>query len=186
MDPEDIARGPSIHMNVNSSTTTHRVCTPCYDIVNANVPGKFQGIRNASIERVVVRQGHLAVPNNARSDVNSQISDLAESVLTIYSLLHYTKHPISCPVCGKNLAELGTVAVQENHIKGCLEGPRDSLIEQPVRYLTYTLPGESALIGVECVICLEEFLKGKLSGNLESLTDNLFDRFCGRQTELLV
>lgn len=46
-------------------------------------------------------------------------------------------------------------------MKACLEGPADSSIaQQPVKYLVYKLPGESALIGVECVICLEEFVKG--------------------------
>lgn len=51
--------------------------------------------------------------------------------------------------------------MQEAHVKTCLEGPRgSSTAEQPVKYLVYRLPAESALIGVECVICLEEFVRG--------------------------
>ena len=68
---------------------------------------------------------------------------------------------ISCPVCGQNLAELGAAELQEAHVKACLEGPRQgSAAQQPVKYLVYRLPAESALIGVECVICLEEFVRG--------------------------
>lgn len=79
-------------------------------------------------------------------------SDTSVSALSVHT---------SCPVCGQNLAELGTAELQEAHVKSCLEGPRGgSITEQPVKYLVYKLPTESALIGVECVICLEEFARG--------------------------
>ncbi|KIJ37402.1 hypothetical protein M422DRAFT_178156, partial [Sphaerobolus stellatus SS14] len=142
LDPNDIVHDPRA-MHPISSTTPQRVCLDCFDDVAGNVPGKFQGIRNATMERIVVSQNHLAVPNAAREETNSQISDLAD-----------------CPVCGQNLAELGTVGRQEAHVRGCLEGPRDPAIQQPVKYLVYKLQDDSSLIGVECTICLEEFMKG--------------------------
>lgn len=60
----------------------------------------------------------------------------------------------SCPVCGQNLARLGRPEAQEAHVRTCLEGPKDtSALQQPVKYIVYRLPAESALVGVECVIC---------------------------------
>lgn len=57
----------------------------------------------------------------------------------------------SCPVCSQNLAELGPPAVQEAHVKNCLDGPSDGPgVHQAGRYLVYKLPAGSALIGVEC------------------------------------
>lgn len=70
----------------------------------------------------------------------------------------------SCPVCNQNLADLGSAAVQEDHVRMCLEGGRTGPASPAAaRYLVYKLPVESALIGTECVICLEEFLKGTSS-----------------------
>jgi hypothetical protein len=65
-----------------------------------------------------------------------------------------------CPVCNSNLADLGPPSEQEFHVKNCLDG--GSGTPQAAKYLVYKLPAESALIGVECVICLEEFAKGTL------------------------
>lgn len=55
----------------------------------------------------------------------------------------------SCPVCGQILANLGTVAQQEDHVKACLDGGTGKS-PQTSKYLVYKLPGESALIGTEC------------------------------------
>ncbi|CAA7259898.1 unnamed protein product [Cyclocybe aegerita] len=72
---------------------------------------------------------------------SSQLSDLAD-----------------CPVCNLNLDEVGDAPAQEAHVRSCLEG--GSGAPQAAKYLVYRLPAESALLGVECVICLEEFVKG--------------------------
>ena len=94
---------------------------------------------------------------------------------------------VSCPVCGQNLAELGTAEMQEAHVKACLEGPRGgSAAEQPVKYLVYRLPAESALIGVECVICLEEFVQGALEVIAHAKHTNHGCRFSRCTTELFV
>ena len=91
---------------------------------------------------------------------------------------------VSCPVCGVNLVDIGPAPLQEAHVRNCLEGGGDAST-QSAKYLVYTLPEESALIGTECehlfmfsmgsgvltidrtkgVICLEEFVKG-MSGQL--------------------
>jgi len=93
------------------------------------------------MERIFVDQARLSVPNLSR-ETSSQLSDLAE-----------------CPVCSRNLAELGLAAEQEAHVKECLDGGKGPS-QQTARYLVYRLPGESVLIGIECVICLEEFVEG--------------------------
>lgn len=66
-----------------------------------------------------------------------------------------------CPVCNSSLADLGDASEQEDHVKNCLDGGSGTT-PQAAKYLVYKLPAESALIGVECVICLEEFAKGNL------------------------
>jgi hypothetical protein len=65
-----------------------------------------------------------------------------------------------CPVCNSSLADLGPPSEQEFHVKNCLDG--GSGTPQAAKYLVYKLPAESALVGIECVICLEEFAKGML------------------------
>ncbi|EKM80171.1 hypothetical protein AGABI1DRAFT_91442 [Agaricus bisporus var. burnettii JB137-S8] len=109
--------------------------------------------RNGSaIERIVVDQERLTVPGGlTRRQSSSQLSDLAD-----------------CPVCNQNLDEVGDAVEQEEHVRQCLEGgPGQDLPTS--RYLVYRLPAESALLGVECVICLDEFVKGMLFFSLPSI-----------------
>ncbi|GJJ07266.1 hypothetical protein Clacol_001466 [Clathrus columnatus] len=144
IDPEHVVRDPISYDNpASSSSSMHRVCNSCHEILRGDIPAKFQALYTVSMERIEVLQSHLAVPNSPR-DVNSQISDLAD-----------------CPVCGQNLAKLGRSETQEAHVRNCLEGPKDaSALQQPAKYIVYQLPAESRLVGVECVICLEEFIEG--------------------------
>ncbi|KAF8605304.1 hypothetical protein BDV93DRAFT_490619 [Ceratobasidium sp. AG-I] len=149
LDPSDVVLEPSMsetHMGGGSST--HRVCEPCYDATSASV-GVPRSLRTP--ERILVDAQSLLVPNHMRSQESSQISDLAD-----------------CPVCSQNLADLGSAAVQEDHVRMCLEGGAGAS-SQAARYLVYKLPAESALIGTECVICLDEFLKGSLVARLSCL-----------------
>ncbi|KAG5734561.1 hypothetical protein E4T56_gene5529 [Termitomyces sp. T112] len=93
------------------------------------------------MERIFVDQAHLTIPGRlTRRQSSSQLSDLAE-----------------CPVCNRNLDEFRSAEEQEFHVKACLEG--GSGTPQSAKYLVYNLPGGSALLGEECVICLEEFVK---------------------------
>jgi len=113
----------------------------------------FLNMRDSSLERIIVDQERLSVPSGSR-EVSSQISDLAD-----------------CPVCSQNLAELGSVSAQEAHVRNCLEGGNGKAKSavQSGKYLVYKLPGESPLIGVECVICLEEFQRASLVARLSCL-----------------
>ncbi|KAK7049631.1 hypothetical protein VNI00_005662 [Paramarasmius palmivorus] len=104
------------------------------------------GMRANSMERVFIDQERLTIPSRGQS--SSQLSDLAE-----------------CPVCNRNLDRLGGAVEQEAHVKTCLEGG-SSTAPQSAKYLVYKLPAESALIGIECVICLEEFVKGSTVARL--------------------
>ncbi|CAE6486675.1 unnamed protein product [Rhizoctonia solani] len=152
LDPSDVVLEPSVaeHSNYSGSSSTHRVCEPCYDATTASV-GVQRSLRTP--ERIVVDTQSLLAPRHMRSQESSQISDLAD-----------------CPVCNQNLADLGSAAVQEDHVRMCLEGGRAGPASPTAaRYLVYKLPAESALIGTECVICLEEFLKGSLVARLSCL-----------------
>ncbi|KAI0921340.1 hypothetical protein AcW2_006340 [Taiwanofungus camphoratus] len=122
-----------------------RVCRSCYEEVTASVPNGLRTAWTTSMERIVIDQGRLTIPSPSSGQSSSQLSDLAE-----------------CPVCNTNLADLGPASEQEAHVKNCLEGG-NATPPQTAKYLVYKLPGESALIGVECVICLEEFVKGRPS-----------------------
>ena len=80
-------------------------------------------------------------------------------------------------------------------MKHCLEGGTGA-VPQAAKYLVYTLPAESALIGTECefimnvihmcsnstlcagVICLEEFAKGSTVARLSCLCSFHNSEFC--------
>ncbi|KAN0063069.1 FYVE zinc finger domain protein upa1 [Thecaphora frezii] len=92
------------------------------------------------------------------SDVSSRASELNE-----------------CPVCNKTLATLGGQEAQEAHVRACLEnGGGGSL--QGGRYLVYNLPGNSPIVGKECLICMEEFVANNLIARLPCLC--YFHRAC--------
>ncbi|KAF8897415.1 hypothetical protein BD779DRAFT_1432389, partial [Infundibulicybe gibba] len=142
LDPVDIVHDPAFPESTTISSS-QRVCQTCYDEVNVTLPSALHGTRSVSMERIVVDQGRLTVPGHlSRIQSSSQLSDLAE-----------------CPVCNRSLEEVGTVSEQEAHVKSCLDGGSGAT-PQAAKYLVYRLPAESVLIGVECVICLEEFSKG--------------------------
>ncbi|SJL02266.1 uncharacterized protein ARMOST_05592 [Armillaria ostoyae] len=99
-----------------------------------------EGMRANSMERVFVDQGLLTIPSHlSRGDSSSQLSDLAE-----------------CPVCNRNLDTIGNASEQEIHVKNCLEGGSGTT-PQTAKYLVYSLPAESTLIGVECELILLAF-----------------------------
>lgn len=85
------------------------------------------------------------------SDVSSRASELNE-----------------CPVCNFTLAHLGSQAVQEEHIRQCLDNGGGGSI-QGRRYLVYRLPADSPIVSKECVICLEELLTGHAIARLPCL-----------------
>ncbi|KAF9483942.1 FYVE-domain-containing protein, partial [Pholiota conissans] len=144
LDPADVVHDPMLP-ELAAPAANHRVCQSCYDESNNNIPNRLN--RTSMMERIVVDQERLTIPGSlTRRQSSSQLSDLAD-----------------CPVCNQNLDEVGDAQAQEAHVKACLEGSSSTAQPgppQPAKYLVYRLPAESALLGVECVICLEEFVKG--------------------------
>jgi len=149
LDPSEIVQDPT-SPDSSASTSSQRVCQACYDAVSVTAPSRFRDSGTASMERIFVDQARLSVPNLSR-DTSSQLSDLAE-----------------CPVCNQNLVELGPAAEQEAHVRNCLDRGKGQS-PPTARYLVYRLPGESTLIGIECVICLEEFVEGSMVARLSCL-----------------
>ncbi|KAI0068940.1 FYVE-domain-containing protein [Artomyces pyxidatus] len=149
LDPSDIVHDPSFPEST-ASASSQRVCQSCHDAVTVNIPPRFQENRVSSMERIFIDQARLSVPSLSR-EASSQLSDLAD-----------------CPVCSQNLAELGSALAQEAHVKSCLDGGTGQS-PQSAKYLVYKLPGESTLIGTECVICLEEFVKDSMVARLSCL-----------------
>ncbi|KAG2158794.1 FYVE-domain-containing protein, partial [Suillus bovinus] len=148
LDPSVIVRDP-VFPESAASSSTQRVCQGCHDEINASLPTRFSGSTSSTMERIVVDQRRLMTPGQLhRQGSSSQLSDLAE-----------------CPVCSTSLADLGQPAEQEAHVRICLEGDAETT-PQSAKYLVYKLPGESALLGVECVICLEEFTEGAVVARL--------------------
>ncbi|KAF7301382.1 Ankyrin unc44 [Mycena indigotica] len=152
LDPSDIVQDPAFP-ETGASASSQRVCSSCHDEVNASVPSRLYGLRATSMERIEVDQERLSIPgrNLSRRQSSSQLSDLAE-----------------CPVCNRNLEQVGDAAAQESHVRSCLEGGSGPASHAP-KYLVYRLPAESTLIGVECVICLEEFVQGSSVARLSCL-----------------
>ncbi|KAJ7047493.1 FYVE-domain-containing protein, partial [Mycena alexandri] len=148
LDPSDIVQDPAFPEST-ASASSQRVCSSCHDEVNAAVPSRLYGMRATSMERIEVDQERLVIPGHlSRRQSSSQLSDLAD-----------------CPVCNRNLEEVGDAASQEIHVRTCLEGGSGPTSQAP-KYLVYRLPAESTLVGVECVICLEEFTKGSMVARL--------------------
>ncbi|KAL4075965.1 hypothetical protein J3A83DRAFT_4089165, partial [Scleroderma citrinum] len=136
-----------------AATSSQRVCRICFDALNGSVPARFQPSSSGAAERNVTEPGRLSAPGLVtRQNSSSQLSDLAE-----------------CPGCGVSLADWGLPPDQEAHIRMCLEGRARSPVSQSDRYLVYKLPAGSALLGDECVICLEEFTKGSEVARLSCL-----------------
>ncbi len=59
-------------------------------------------------------------------------------------------------MCNRNLDTIGNASEQEVHVKNCLEGGSGTT-PQTAKYLVYSLPAESTLIGVECELILLVF-----------------------------
>ncbi|KZP00136.1 FYVE-domain-containing protein, partial [Calocera viscosa TUFC12733] len=148
LDPAEVILDPSMAVPALPETQ-HRVCQSCYEelTANASVPGQLR----TGLNGIVIDSERLSVPGISR-DASSVVSDLTE-----------------CPVCNQNLADIGSAADQEAHVKNCLEGNTSGGVQNSARYLVYRLPAESALIGSECVICLEEFVKGSAVARLSCL-----------------
>lgn len=143
LQPSDTVSDPAFPERI-ATASFQRVCRGCFDTHNVSVPAGLQPSASTAAGRITTEPGRLSIPGHVtRQNSSSQLSDLAE-----------------CPVCGVSLTDLGLPPNQEAHVRGCLEGGMGSPIHQSDRYLVYRLPDGSALLGVECAICLEEFTRG--------------------------
>ncbi|TFK29361.1 hypothetical protein FA15DRAFT_632372 [Coprinopsis marcescibilis] len=148
LDPSDIVHDPALP-SAPTGNAPQRVCLGCYDEVYAEVPSRLYNSGGNALERIVVDHERLTIPGSlSRRQSSSQLSDLAD-----------------CPVCFQSLDDVGGPQEQELHVRNCLEGG-SSTTPQAAKYLVYCLPAESTLLGVECVICLEEFVKGSMVARL--------------------
>lgn len=62
-----------------------------------------------------------------------------------------------CPVCYRPLRPLPTEEAREAHVMHCLEHGAPADVVPRTRYVVSQLAPDSALIGSECIICMEEF-----------------------------
>ncbi|EJU06536.1 ankyrin [Dacryopinax primogenitus] len=146
--PADVVLDPGMAYPVLPEMM-HRVCQSCYEelTATASIPGQLRGGLNG----IVVDPERLAPPGTSR-DSSSVISDLTE-----------------CPVCGQNLADLGSPMDQEIHVKNCLEGNSSGGVQNSARYLVYRLPADSSLIGSECELLFTLSLIGSAVARLSCL-----------------
>ncbi|KAG6336355.1 hypothetical protein ID866_2750 [Astraeus odoratus] len=144
LDPSEIVQDPTFPEPIIAASS-HRVCRSCFEELNATARPRASS--SAVVQTIVDDVGRLMTPGHlTRQNSSSQLSDL-----------------VGCPVCGIGLSDLGRPADQEAHVRGCLEGVTaftSPPTDQPARFLVYKLSAESALIGIECAICLEEFVGG--------------------------
>jgi len=113
------------------------------------------------MERIVVDQERLTIPGHTlgRNQAHSSVTWQSTSFLCDFPCNIVT--PYSGALCAMLILRTSAASVQESHVKNCLDGGSGTT-PQAAKYLVYKLPVESALIGLECVICLEEFAKGML------------------------
>ncbi|KAG5513642.1 hypothetical protein PMAC_000680 [Pneumocystis sp. 'macacae'] len=77
---------------------------------------------------------------------------------------------LECPVCLESFSLIPTLLARETHIAECLKNNRfvfDLTLKR--RFLSYTLPPSSSLVGTECIICFEEMQPGEKVARLECL-----------------
>ena len=116
----------------------HRVCDTC-------VP---------ELERTL-QEPPLSEPNGSITQSPSQpVAEIPQS----WSSDLDDRFLIECPVCRTDLRQFGDEDLQAVHVASCLEGHSSSpSFTGGSRYVVYRLQEGSPLIGMECVICFEEF-----------------------------
>lgn len=135
-------------MLLESSGPT-RICDSCD--AESRLPNSLQNLRGTEVLSGVIDRLDLTTSDESGiSDISSRASELNE-----------------CPVCGLVLAGLGEGALQEEHIRDCLENGGGGSV-QGSRYLIYKL-AEGPIVGKECQICLEDLCIGMTIARLPCL-----------------
>lgn len=140
LDPSQIAHDPVLPVYIGTGSS-HRVCRSCFDAVNSGPVSKIARPGSVSLKSIVIDQTRLTIPSRSSQRPGSKLNDL-----------------VRCPVCDCNLEDFPSIIDQELHVKMCLE--------DGTKYLVYSLPAESTLLGIECVICLDEFVSGSTIARL--------------------
>lgn len=63
-----------------------------------------------------------------------------------------------CPVCEMNLHAIATSEEREQHVAACLERGMQPSHAHKKQFVVSSLQADSALVGRECIICMEDFL----------------------------
>ncbi|KAI9251792.1 hypothetical protein BDA99DRAFT_411649, partial [Phascolomyces articulosus] len=127
------------------SLQPQRVCDGCFEeLSRPPPPNTIHGSRAESIHSTMSHPSSLMMRR----------SPSAQSIM------------MECPVCGKNLDAYGGTNEQELHVQTCLNANTPAAALSGIRYVVYKLPSNSALMGQECVICLEEFVEGNTMARL--------------------
>lgn len=125
-----------------------RICDPCD--AERRLPSALRNVRGVDALSSAVDRMELEQDESGISDVSSRASELNE-----------------CPVCGTVLAGLGDSALQEEHVRVCLDNGGGGSV-QGGRYLIYKL-AEGPIVGKECQICLEDLCVGMTIARLPCL-----------------
>lgn len=159
--PEELIIDPGMpEMLLTESNGPSRICDGCdaerrLPSSLRNSPFASEDFSNA-FQRMDI---DVSTQSPRQDDVSSRASELAD-----------------CPVCGLALAGLGEdAAVQEEHVRACLENGGGGTAVQGGKYLVYRLD-EGPIAGKECQICLEEMLVNMTIARLPCLC--YFHRHC--------
>jgi hypothetical protein len=116
----------------------HRVCDTCLP----------------ELERMIPTEPTSSEPNGSITTSPSQpIAEIPQIPTSDFD----DRFLVECPVCRTDLRQFGDEDLQAIHVASCLEGQSSSPFTGGSRHVVYRLPEGSPLIGMECVICFEEF-----------------------------
>ncbi|PWN33927.1 uncharacterized protein FA14DRAFT_66560 [Meira miltonrushii] len=159
--PEELIIDPGLpEMLLTESNGPSRICDGCD--AERRLPSSLRNSPYGSEDfsgAVHRMDTHSSGQSGRQDDVSSRASELAD-----------------CPVCGLALAGLGEdAAIQEEHVRACLENGGGGTAVQGGKYLVYRLD-EGPIVGKECQICLEEMLINMTIARLPCLC--YFHRHC--------
>lgn len=147
--PDELVIDPGIpEMIITEASGPTRICDTCD--AERRLPTSIRNIHGMDALSHAVDQVGLQRDDSNVSDVSSRASELNE-----------------CPVCNVVLANVGDGAMQEEHIRLCLDNGGGGSV-QGGRYLIYKL-AEGPIVGKECQICLEDLCVGMTIARLPCL-----------------
>lgn len=147
-----------------------RVCDWCvdeYDIVTESGSTPSSDVKRPFLSRIIRLSPFTSTANSPTSSSNESGLNASTSVLA------------ECPVCDLDLMSLSSTEERERHVADCLEhGPRSNWARR-TNFLVSSLTNDSALIGKECIICMDDFTSNDRIARLACLC--YFHADCIRQ-----